>query len=588
MKKITRLLCGCLALVLLLSACGGNNPAATTAPTTKPAPEPVTPVDPYDPERPLPDLAPKFVNHTITEGDFVIAQAGVPCAKIVIPVDNMMAEFAADDLAAYLKKITGGDFEIITDDQMGSDGNYILVGPTQKTLELDEGVYEEYPADEGYTIRRHENYLILCGNDSGNFQCTQFAVNRLLEEAGCGWYSPNSLLQVVPQTKDLSITAVDRDFKPRFTSRSMTDIPNNLASRWNLGGQATSNGHALPGIVRKSDYATMPEFFALVDGSRDPSRFGNYFHYCYTNPDFAKKVAESVIARFNNSPNLMVFPITANDGWNDGWCECENCSVGNHADQIMIFANNVAEIVGKVHPDKKLSVLAYHSTFLPPVHEYDLLPNVVLQLCLETAPFADLSKNEQIHHGYNSINRITYTQSWLESCKEYIRKTNAKNVSIWGWYCINSDSPAWKKYPWVQGNTCTNNLKVFEEMGAQEVYYDCDSGTFDVRWPLYYTLAKCMWEGEDNAEVVLYDACKKLFGAAADEMFLYYRHLADAAGQYGTPETSNTWIPPGYNHVYGATSYLMREALLAALQKKDQLTKVELSRVQNQAQYWVY
>lgn len=587
MKKMKRMLCGCLALLLLLTACGSGEPAATTT-VTKPSAKPVTPANPYDPDRPLPVLEAKFVNHEITEGDFVIAQDGVPCAQIVIPVDDMYAEFAADDLAAYLKKITGSYFEIITEDQMGEDGNYILVGATQKTLELGEGVYEKYPNDEGFVIRREGNYLILVGNDSQPFQGTQFAVTRFLEEAGCGWYSTSNTLQVVPQTKNLSVTAVDREFRSRFTSRAMTDIPNNLAGRWYLGGQSTSNGHALPGIVRASDYATMPEFFALVDGSRDPSRFGNYFHYCYTNPDFAAKIAEGVIASFNRSPHLMVFPITANDGWNEGWCECENCSVGSHADQMMIFANNVAEIVAKVHPDRKVSVLAYHSTFLPPVHEYDLHPNVVLQLCVETAPFADLSKNEQIHHGYNSINHVTYTQSWLESCKEYIRKTNAKNVSIWGWYCIGGDRPAWKKYPWVQGNTCTNNFDLFEELGAQEVYYDCDPGCFDVRWPLYYVAAKAMWEGEGDAETILYDACKKLFGAAADEMFLYYRHLADAAGQYGTPENSNTWIPPGYNDVYGATDYMMREAILAALQKKDQLTKQELARVQNQAQYWVY
>lgn len=585
MKKMRRLLCGCFALLLLLTACGENTPAATTKPTTKPV-TPVTPVSEYDPDRPLPVLEPKFVNHEIREGDFVIAQNGVPCAQIVISVDDMYAEFAADDLAAYLKKITGGNFEIITEDQMGSDGNYILVGATQKTLELGEGVYEKYPNDEGFVIRREGNYLILVGNDSQPFQGTQFAVTRFLEEAGCGWYSTSTTLQVVPQAKNLSVSAVDREFRSRFTSRAMTDIPNNLAGRWYLGGQSTSNGHALPGIVRESDYATVPEFFALVNGSRDPSRF-TYWHYCYTNPDFAARIAEGVIASFNRSPHLIVFPITANDGWNEAWCECENCTAaGNHADQMVIFANNVAEIVAKVHPDRQVSILAYHSTFLPPENEYDLHPNVVLQLCLETAPFADLSKNEQIHNGYHPTNKVTYSQSWLDSCKEYIRKTNAKNVSIWGWYCVGDGTKAWKEYPWVQGNTCTNNFHLFEELGAQEVYYDCDAGCFDVRWPLYFVAAKSMWEGEGDAEAILYDACKKLFGAAADEMFLYYRHLADAAAQYGSTESSVTWVPPKFNDVYGADYNLILDALLAAFEKKDLLTRQELARLQNQAQYW--
>ena len=56
-----------------------------------------------------------------------------------------------------------------------------------------------------------------------------------------------------------------------------------------------------------------------------------------------------------------------NDGWTDGWCECDSCAaLGNKTDQALTFANRVAEIVCEKYPDKYISTLAYHDTFLPP------------------------------------------------------------------------------------------------------------------------------------------------------------------------------------------------------------------------------
>ena len=577
----------CLMLCLMLCACTGN--AGTTTGTTTAPTNPTTPptnLYNYDPNRPLPQLIEKFVAHDAA-GNFVVAQDGAAMAKIVIPADcAMKVEFAADDLQSYLNQITGAAFEIITDDQITADGNYILVGPTAKTLELGEGVFEAYPADERYTIRVADNYLILCGNDGGNFECTQFAVTRFLEEAGCGWYAPGQLWQVVPSTQNLSVKAVDKDFTPRFQSRNMG--VGSVSSRLYLGGYNTINGHTLPGMVPTTAYAEHPEYFALVNGSREPDP-NEYWQYCYTNPDLAAAVAQGVINHFNRSTNAtqMTMSITANDGWDRFWCECDTCvGAGNHADQMLIFANNVAAIVSQVYPEKKVSILAYHSTFLPPEKVTYTHPNVEVMFCLETAPFVDLSKGELVHEGYHSTNRVTYTQSWKDSCAAWIEKANVENVSIWAWYCIGSGADAWGKYPWVQGNTISNNLDLWESMGVREIFVDCGADARDLRWPLYYAAAKCMWNEGYDAETWLYDACIKLYGDAADEMFLYYRHLADAAAQYGGTQDSIVWVPPKVSEVYYPSYEYIDAAINAAVAKTDSLTNLQKARVNNQAGFW--
>lgn len=579
MKKTVKCLSVLLALMLLASCAAPGQPSQSTQPSTKPQK-----VYNYDPTRPLPVLPEKFVTHDAE--NWVIARDGVANATIVYPAGQMKVEFAADDLADYLQRITGAEFTIIDDSQPLGDGNYILVGATAKTLELGEGVYPEFPAGEGYTIRTQDNFLILCGNDSGVFEGSQFAVTRLLEEAGCGWFTMDASWQPVPKTANLSVKPVDKDFAPRFDSRNL-GVNMNLSLRWYGGGYQSYNGHALPSLAHPNTYYdTNPEYYALVNGSRKPD-LSKYWQFCYTNEGLAQKVAEGVIRFFDSHPGYISYSITANDGWDQYWCECDVCAAaGNHSDQMVIFGNRVAEAVSKVHPDRKLSILAYHSTYLPPENTYDCHPNLEIKFCIETAPFEDLSKGEMIYDGYNSTNRVTYTQSWKDNCQTYIQKTNAKLTAIWSWYCIAGGRQDWVNYPWVQGNTISNNLELWEEMGVEEVYIDSE-GLYNVRWPLYYAAGRCMWNEGLTAEQVLYDACLKLYGAAADEMFLYYRHLADAAAQYGAVDSSITWVPPDVYTVYGISAPLIHSAITAAREKSGELTQQQAKRIQNQYDFWV-
>ena len=595
MKNKLRVLCLLMAVICLLGACGANAGETSTTTTAATTTKPTTPTEPeddttlLDPYRPLPTLPEKFVTTAPATGDLVLAQDGVANATIVIPEGNNKATTAATDLSAYLTKMTGATFAVVTDNQELPTGNLILVGYTKKTQELGFEALTGYPEAEKLAVVRKENCLILYGNDDVSYKGTQNAVTYFLEEAGCGWFSQEELWQVVPDCPTLAVKDVNKVVTPAISSRDISNVGTALYTRWYLGGDENLIGQRLWLYVSKSAYAQHPEWYALVDGVRDPYAV-EWWQYCYSNVEFAQAVAQKAIEYFDKHPNCRSFTVAANDGWGEGWCECDACAaLGNHADQVLTFANRIADIVYESYPDRRISMLAYHDTFLPPVNGTKAHENVEVMFCVETSPIDDLMADRQIHEGYNEINKIVYSQSWLSNVKQWISVTELQNVSIWGWYCMDSMIYGWTNIPWIQGNVASRNVDVFQSLGVKTVFYDgsYQDNALSMRWPLNYTFAKCMYFGDLTGEEVLYDACQKLYGAAADEMFLFYRIMADSA-QLCTSSSGINWVPPGVLDVYYEHYLELRDAAQAVSAKLDLLTPEQRERVEAQLLGWIF
>jgi hypothetical protein len=195
--------------------------------------------------------------------------------------------------------------------------------------------------------------------------------------------------------------------------------------------------------------------------------------------------------------------------------------------------------------------------------------------------------DRQVHDGYFWINQLTYTQSWLDNVTEWIEKADLQHTSIWGWFCIDDPKYKWDHAPWVQGNVANRNIEVFRQLGIDSVFMDCSKDVGDLRWPLYYTFARCMYFNDMTGEEVLYDACQKLYGEAADEMFLFYRILADSAQECDGSSGVN-WVPPGLLDVYGTNYNMIQTTVLNVRAKLDQLSELEKQRVENQLKGWLY
>ena len=596
MKKITRALCLLLVLASVLCACGqpANGNRLPTSPTTQ-STKPTLPPEPTAPQladitRPLPTLAEKMVTAEPAEGDLILAENGAAKATIVYAAGNNRAKSAATDLASYLYDITGAVFTQIADDQALPEGNLILVGYTTKTAELGFEPITGYPDGEEYRIAVKDNCLVLYGNDDKTYTCTQFAVTRFLEEAGCGWYAEDDLWTIIPDCPTLAVKQWEMSAKPLFGSRMMGWYGQAILKRWYTGGDSFSFGHTLwtgkSGMVNPDLYNEHPEWFAMINGER-PAPAG-WWQYCYTNQELIEYVANKIIASYNNNPNLLTYSVSANDGWDEGWCDCETClSKGSRSDQMLYFANSIAEIVCEVHPDKRINFLAYHASFLPPESDIKAHPNVEVMFCMETNPFTDPTLDWVVHEGLNGMTKVEYSQSWQDNVKQWIEQTDLQHVSIWSWLCITTGNSQWLGAPWIQGNTITNTYELYEELGVDIVFADWGTERLDIRWPLIYVYARSQWDDAVDGETLLYDACKKLYGEAADEMFLFYRLLADCAA-INVDESGLTWVPPTMFTVYGDYIVEIWDAVAAVEAKLDLLTPEQRERTELHLATWRY
>ena len=95
-----------------------------------------------------------------------------------------------------------------------------------------------------------------------------------------------------------------------------------------------------------------------------------------------------------------------------------------------------------------------------------------------------------------------------------------------------------------------------------------------------------MWDGSLTGEDILMDACQKLFGNAANEMFAYYKALADSSELCRSTNTI-CWVPPEPYEVYTSSRVKVIDAAVnAAKAKMGSVTAVQKERMEAQFQYW--
>ncbi len=229
------------------------------------------------------------------ESDFLIAENGTAKTTIVIPADpSDKVRAAAEDLQSHLNDITGTVIKIGYDNVDRTEGNYILVGPTKQTAAMGIEQPTGYPENERVILKRDKNYVAILGNDDGNFRGTEMAVTMFLEKLGCGWFGTDYLWQVIPEYPTLAVGELDINHTPQFSARG-TRIGSQHAKlniRWYQGGMQVMTGHGLPGMIPiDTYYPSHPEWFALVDGSRDP-KTQKWWQYDYSNKELAAEVAK--------------------------------------------------------------------------------------------------------------------------------------------------------------------------------------------------------------------------------------------------------------------------------------------------------
>lgn len=371
-----------------------------------------------------------------TQASITLVREGKPCASIVVGAAAMEpAKEAAVELQNYVRKMTGAELPIVTDDQEIADSK-VLVGESQFTREL--GLRNTDFGDQEYLIRTSGKDLVLMGRDETNQDAERlawvagtpkkyfqrigsiYAVDTFLEKyCGVRWYLPDDIGEVVPARKTIECGSIDLRRRPctrfrtiygwdsiRKTLWSWKDHPHAAllepdqrlwwARRLKMGGEPFVSCHSLYGYYKRFG-ATHPEWFA-----ESQPKLGNQL--CLSNPEVFKQVVQDARDYFDgklDDPSAVacgdVFAVYPMDS--GVWCQCEKCrpkydplrktpeacgigagdSFGYASEYVWGFMAAVAKEVAKTHPGKYVTCGAYWEHADPP-RQAPVPPNVKVLL----------------------------------------------------------------------------------------------------------------------------------------------------------------------------------------------------------------
>ncbi len=436
-----------------------------------------------------------FASPILGKTTSLISVNGVSKMKIVTGVNPIPAEVtAAQELAAYLQKITGAEFIIVKEGKEPIKTPAIYVGWTSYSIK--QGINAKKLGDETWALRTVGNNLIITG---GRPRGTLYAVYEFLErQFGCHWLDETT--EIIPHKSTLILPNISYVRKPDFTERSIyTSIRDltrlddwirredwfNVRNKSNGTGTYLSNefGYCLqygsPGNVHTFQYYMSPneyfrdhpEYFSM---SAAGERESEMVQLCLTNKDVRKIILQKLKgfivqdrnkAKKENRPYPVLYDISPNDVHH--LCQCADCqAIAKREDAqmgpLLDFINNIADNIAKEYPDVLIHTLAYTIWQKPPKA---LKPrnNVVIRFCdLSDSGWGEFLR--PFNHPYNKIPRENLKR-WCDISK------NVYYWDYWNQYSDNMDTPA-SNAGVLQGDLeWMRELKVkgiFTEMGGSE------------------------------------------------------------------------------------------------------------------------
>ena len=456
---------------------------------------------------------------------------------------------AAGILAAYLKKITGGEAIL----QAHTDGNNNLI--LRK--------WEDAPHADGFRYYIYDKDLVF---EAPNAQAAVYAVYDFLETVcGCRYYT--STEEYVPFDANLTVEFSAREcipqldyrevyyrdfFNPEFAEKHKMTAQNARHSVW--GTWCHSFQEFLDPDIYFDEH---PEYFALFQGRR----VGKNAEPCLSNPEVFDVMAANIEKAMAEKPECNFWSISQND--NDAYCSCEKCRALDEAEgspmgSVLNFVNKMA----RRFPDKTISTLAYwYTRKLPKTIRPE--KNVHIMLCNIEA-----NRGLPIETDERSLGSKEELLAWEAVCD---------NISLWD-YCIQfrnlvSPFPNLRVIPQNIRFFLNHNVKMLFSQSNREY-----EGEFSALRG--YLLAKCMWEPDVDAQAVIREFCEGYYGPAAEAILTYIEEIHDAmeaaGGElsiFGGPlDAKDTWMDEAHYARYNA---LAEEALAAVAGNAQLLHRVK-------------
>ena len=352
------------------------------------------------------------VSFSLSAAEVILGVNGRTKHQIVIPDSfaNKVAEESVSRAAKLMKEVLAASrisMDIVKESQIDRKKNQIYLGPTKfaKQHGVDVSKLEHWQC----VWKNAGKHLIIAGNDrpcltgrkKAPYLATLFGVCEFLyRHAGARFLKPGpECLGIVPKAVIRLETPCDKIISPwliehsgsYFSTNDLYGIANHVVPMQTVYGYY---GHTHYLAFKGRGYEnTHPEYYALVNGVRQTSGM----HYCFSNPQVREIIYKYMLECCNKGSVVQL-------GQDDAFtpCQCENCrklygfspstrpSDGSRwikdpcwGKQIWKMHIDMMKRLQKDRPGKKVEVLAYANTCLPPLELTKELPaNAIPLLCM--------------------------------------------------------------------------------------------------------------------------------------------------------------------------------------------------------------
>ncbi len=346
---------------------------------------------------------------------FPLMKDGVPACFIAVPgAASPASRQAADELALYLAKISGGSAPSVADQPAA--GLYPVRFVVDENAPCQTEGYVMVADETGLTITAKLDLGLLYG-----------VYNLLKETTGIRWVFPGADGEYFTVKPSIDVPALNKTVNPSFPYRSLsfhamgvtsliTDTWNwmlrnglrinayysiytynkSLTEEYDKRAAVTRQEPAFSLLLGHGNWATAaknidklweehPEYFPIINGKRTKLARQAY-QPCTTHPEVIQRSADSMLELFMTHKDSKGITYMYNDD-GTGWCQCDNCrkidtprdiSNGWVSNRYWTFANAVAKKVLEKNPNANFYGLAYQNFMAPP--EIPVDPRMGVQL----------------------------------------------------------------------------------------------------------------------------------------------------------------------------------------------------------------
>jgi hypothetical protein len=471
---------------------------------------------------------------------FTLVRDGQPKATIVTaaaPNENTRA--AAAELQRYVRKISGAELPIVSDEQAPT-GPLILVGTNRFTAlrtewRVPSGLTPEL-REEGFLILCQGDRLLLAGNDAGPYYGTRYAVAEFLHRLGVRWFLPGEFGEVIPHATTLSFPETEVHQRPDFVMRNYwqhhRDKMGDEDTEWKIHHKmnprmqewfGVPGDSSVRGYLPKNQVKLHPDWFALRrDGTRDENM------PCMTSTNMIAWFVERVKADARVGKAYSAF--APDDGMPRCFCaRCQKLANGfdgfgandrdpaeeaSTSNEWFYFVNAILDEVNREFPNHKLVTNGYANRDIPPeLPFFNQRHNLVVM-------FANISACNL--HAYDN------SRCWqMERQGQMLRRWCQLCDQVWI-YNYNYTMLVGKFTLTPMVDRLRRNLPLLKEWGLLG-FHDQDEADWSLTGiPTRLVRAALEWDTEANLDELLADFYARWFGRAAAPMKAYYDALEAA------------------------------------------------------------